>query len=229
MQRFVILAAGGSGKRMGTERPKQFLDLSGKPLIVHTMEAFFRFDPTVRFVIALHHNMHELYDALVEPFVSEMKVKLVDGGGERFHSVQNALVEVPFASIVAVQDAVRPFVSNDLLQRCFDTAERLGNAIPAIPVVDSIREVKGNGSIACDRHKLRAVQTPQCFRSDILKRAYEQSFDPTFTDDASVAERLGETINLVEGDYSNFKITTPEDLNQARAILDRQQRSQSLH
>lgn len=229
MQRFVILAAGGSGKRMGTERPKQFLDLAGKPLIVHTMEAFFRFDPSIRFVIALHKSMHELYDALVEPFVGEMNVTLVDGGAERFHSVQNALVEVPFASIVAVQDAVRPFVTNDLLQRCFETAERLGNAIPAVPVVDSIREIKYNGSIAIDRHKLRAVQTPQCFRSDILKRAYEQPFDPSFTDDASVAERLGETINLVDGEASNFKITTPEDLDRARALLIGQHRSQPLH
>jgi 2-C-methyl-D-erythritol 4-phosphate cytidylyltransferase len=229
MQRFVILAAGGSGKRMGTERPKQFLDLSGKPLIVHTMEAFFRFDPTVRFVIALHQGMHELYGALVEPFVGEMHVTLVDGGVERFHSVQNALVEVPMGSVVAVQDAVRPFVSNDLLQRCFDAAEKFGNAVPAIPVTDSIRELKESGSMACDRHKLRAVQTPQCFHSDILKRAYEQPFDPAFTDDASVAERLGETINLVEGEASNFKITTPEDLDRARALLIAQHRSQPLH
>ena len=225
MQRFVILAAGGSGKRMGTERPKQFLDLSGKPLLVHTMEAFFRFDSSIRFVIALHRTMQDLYDALVEPHVQLMNVTLVDGGAERFHSVQNAAVEVPFAAVVAVQDAVRPFASQELLQRCFEAAQRLGNAVPAVPVVDSIREVKANGSIAIDRHKLRAVQTPQCFRSDILKRAYEQSFDPSFTDDASVVERLGETINLVDGDVGNFKITTPEDLDRARALLLGQHRS----
>ena len=229
MERYVILAAGGSSKRMGTERPKQFLDLSGKPLIVHTMEAFFRFDNTVRFVIALHPTMRELYDALVEPFVGEMQVTIVDGGAERFHSVQNALVEVPMGSLAAVQDAVRPFVTNDLLQRCFETAEKLGNAIPAVPVIDSIREITSNGSTALDRHKLRAVQTPQCFRSDILKRAYEQPFDPTFTDDASVAERFGETINLVDGDIGNFKITTQEDFSRARALLIDQHRSQPLH
>ena len=205
---------------MGTGVPKQFLELQGKPVLYHTLRAFVHAMPDVRLVLVLPGHQLSYAQMALQAFGEErIEVALFAGGETRFHSVQNGLRSVPEAAIVGVHDGVRCLVTPDLIRRCFNQAEEVGSAIPAVAVADSVREVSEFESKPIDRSRLRAVQTPQTFRASILLPAYEQTWREDFTDEATVVEAFGEKVHLIEGERSNLKITTPDDLILAEAIL----------
>jgi 2-C-methyl-D-erythritol 4-phosphate cytidylyltransferase len=219
MHRTTIIVAGGSGKRMGATVPKQFLLLKGRPLLCWTIEAFQHFDPAMPIVLVLPVDQIPVWGALCINFHFDVPHQVVAGGEERFHSVRNGLACVTHDGLVAVHDGVRPLLSTDLIARCFAAAEEHGAAIPVIPISSSVRELTTEGSEAIDRSRLRAVQTPQCFRAPLLRRAFELPYDPAFTDEATLVERLGVEVHLVEGEERNIKLTTPFDLKVAEAML----------
>jgi 2-C-methyl-D-erythritol 4-phosphate cytidylyltransferase len=220
VQRYVIVAAAGAGHRMGIAIPKQFILLQEKPIVAHTLLNFHKFDSSLKFIVALGNDCRDLWEELAAPYLSYLDIALVDGGNERFYTVKNALAAIEGTDgVVAVHDAVRPFTSHMLMKRCFETAEKESSAIPVIRISDSVRAVLSEGSEWRDRNALRAVQTPQCFKLNLLKRAYEQNYSTLFTDDASVVEHLGVRLTLVDGEKTNIKITTPEDLAISKAWM----------
>lgn len=219
---YVIIVAGGKGERMGASTPKQFLELAGKPILMHTLEKFKQTIPSIEIILALPENQVDFWEELCHKhkFVN-IPHQIIKGGETRFHSVKNALTLVKENSIVGIHDGVRPLVSTATIETCFTEAEKNGNAIPVIEVVESIRYVskEDNANKAVARSCYKLVQTPQCFSSEIILKAYDQTFDASFTDDASVVEGLGETISLVDGNRENIKITTAEDLLVAEAFI----------
>jgi len=219
MTRQAIIVAGGRGTRMNNEVPKQFLPLCGKPIVMHTLETFYKFDPHIEIILVLPEHLIVYWQNLCVEHHFDIPHHIVAGGQERFYSVKKGLAFAKPNALIAIHDGVRPFVSHSTLERCFSLAELQGNAIPAMPLVDSIREIKLNKNQIVDRTKLRAIQTPQVFQSQIITKAFEQPFSPTFTDDASVVEAYGETIHLVEGNVENVKLTTPFDLLIGEAFL----------
>lgn len=222
MLKYAIIVAGGKGERMGSDLPKQFLEIKGKPILMHTIDKFKTAYQDIEIILALPENQIDFWEELCVlhqyPFSPK---RVVRGGKTRFHSVQNALKLVTEKGIVAVHDGVRPLVNSATITDCFAKAEKLGNAIPVVDVVNSLRYVsKQEGTNkALTRSCYKAVQTPQCFRSDLILKAYKQDFDSTFTDDASVVEMLGETINLVNGNTENIKITNQQDMVLAEYLL----------
>jgi 2-C-methyl-D-erythritol 4-phosphate cytidylyltransferase len=212
---------------MGAPVPKQFLLLKGRPLLCWTIEAFQRSDPAMPIVLVLPEDQIPVWGALCINFHFDVPHQVVAGGEERFHSVRNGLACVTHDGLVAVHDGVRPLLSADLIARCFAAAEAQGAAIPVLPISSSVRELTTEGSTsaplsaskAIDRSRLRAVQTPQCFRAPLLRRAFELPYDPAFTDEATLVERLGVAVHLVEGEEHNIKLTTPFDLKVAEAVL----------
>jgi 2-C-methyl-D-erythritol 4-phosphate cytidylyltransferase len=221
IKNFVIIVAGGSGSRMGTQIPKQFLELCGKPVLMHTIQVFHDFDPESKIILVLPEDQQSFWKGLCLKHSFSLQDQVVSGGKTRFHSVQNGLSQIDGEGIVFIHDGVRPLVSKKTLERCLATAQKNGNAIPVLPVNESLRKQEGNLNISVDRSQYFSVQTPQTFRSDQIIKAFEQEFDPAFTDDASVAENAGFPIYLVEGNRENIKITTPIDLNVAEAFLKR--------
>ena len=222
MHKYAIIVAGGKGERMGAAIPKQFLELAGKPILMHTMEKFKQTIPSIEIILALPENQFDFWEELFHKYqLPKVRHQIVKGGDTRFHSVQNALKLVKEDSIVAIHDGVRPLVSEKTIKRCFIEAELKGNAVPVMDVVESIRHFskQTKKSEAVSRSCYKIVQTPQCFSSEIIIMAYEQEFDKLFTDDATVVEKFGETINLVEGNRENIKITTTEDLLVAEAFI----------
>ena len=219
MTRQAIIVAGGRGTRMNNEVPKQFLPLCGKPIVMHTLETFYNFDSHIELILVLPEHLMVYWQNLCVEHQFDIPHDIVAGGQERFYSVKNGLAFAKPNALIAIHDGVRPFVSHSTLERCFEQAELQGNAIPAMPLVDSIREIKLNENQIVDRTKLRAIQTPQVFQSQIITKAFEQPFSPTFTDDASVVEAYGEKIHLVEGNVENIKLTTPFDLLIGEALL----------
>ncbi|MDR1543556.1 MAG: 2-C-methyl-D-erythritol 4-phosphate cytidylyltransferase [Prevotellaceae bacterium] len=219
-ENYVIIAAGGNGVRMGAEVPKQFILLNGKPILMHTIETFYNFDKKIKIVLALPTDAIAEWKKLCRQHSFKIKTTIVEGGKERFHSVKNALSIIPDGSLAAIHDGVRPFVSKQTIERCFSAAEMLGNAIPVLPLEESMRLIDGEHNSIIDRTKLRVVQTPQVFRSEIIKRAYQRDFEEKFTDDASVLEKSGYSINLIQGNRENIKITTPFDLKTAAILLE---------
>jgi 2-C-methyl-D-erythritol 4-phosphate cytidylyltransferase len=220
MKRYAVVVAAGSGKRMGAALPKQFLQFAGKPLLMHTLEQLHAFDSQLNILLVLHPDYINYWKGKLDELSFTIPHTIVAGGEERFHSVKSALATIHDESaVVGIHDGVRPLVSMETLQRCFEAAEASGNAVPVIPLNDSLREVDGNHNQAADRSKFRSVQTPQCFRMTQLKVAFHQEFTTRFTDDASVVESAGFTINLVDGNRENVKITTPEDLRWAEWLL----------
>lgn len=204
---------------MGAAIPKQFISVAGAPVLAHTLRRFHAFDPTLKSIVVLHSDYLDLWAELAAKHeVPEHEV--VTGGAERFDSVARGLTLVPDAAIVAVHDAVRPFVSIATISRCFEMAAETGAAIPVMQVTDSLRKLASDGSsLAVDRINYVAVQTPQCFKAEVLKAAYRQDFKPGFTDDASVVEAYGHPIALVAGNAENIKLTSPNDLTWAELIL----------
>ena len=219
MQHSTIIVAGGSGKRMGTSIPKQFLLLKGKPLLCWTIDAFRSYEAGMRIVLVLPEAQIPIWKSLCigHGFLTEHDV--VAGGEERFHSVQNGLAIIEAGGLVAVHDGVRPLVSAALIARCFAAAEVLGSGIPVVPISSSVRHVEGPTNKAVDRSQLRAVQTPQCFHVDRLRKAFEPPYDPAFTDEATLVERLGDTVHLVDGEETNIKVTTPVDMQVASLLM----------
>ncbi|MBR2326378.1 MAG: 2-C-methyl-D-erythritol 4-phosphate cytidylyltransferase [Alistipes sp.] len=208
----VIIVAGGSGKRMGTALPKQFSIVGGEPILARTINTFRKALPTARIVVVLPAEYIEFWRNFSARF-EVAKHSVVEGGKERFHSVRNGIEALSDAvDLIAVQDGVRPFASKELILRTVACAAENGSAVPVVKAVDSYRTVEGDGSHIIDRTPLRIVQTPQIFAAPILRAAYDTEFRSEFTDDASVVEYSGEKIALCEGEYSNIKITTPDDL-----------------
>lgn len=216
----IIIVAGGTGSRMNNALPKQFIEINGKPVIIHTLEKFYSFDPEIKVYIAIHENYSELLNSLLKTFFFEKKIQNTVGGETRFHSVKNALalIEDP-NGIVGIHDAARPMVSIQTIRNCFQTALLKSNAIPAIEINESIRKVNKNGNVSVNRKEFKIIQTPQCFKIDLLKNAFELPYLPEFTDDASVVEKAGHKINLVEGNPENMKITYAFDLRIAGLFL----------
>ncbi len=219
MKYFAVIVAGGSGKRMGTGTPKQFLELAGLPVLMHTIRRFREFDSSVEIITVLPEDQIIFWTSLQEKYSFDVPQILVRGGAKRFHSVKNGLESINGPGLVAIHDGVRPLVTVETIKRCFSEAGKYGNAIPVMPATDSIRMVTRNGNSIVDRESIRYVQTPQVFDVGLIKKAYRQEFDPGFTDDASVLEKTGVPIRLVEGNRENIKITTPMDLVLAEAVV----------
>ncbi|MBQ0086400.1 MAG: 2-C-methyl-D-erythritol 4-phosphate cytidylyltransferase [Bacteroidales bacterium] len=222
-KKYVVIPAGGRGVRLGSELPKQFLEINGKPVLRHTIEKFLSaFGDDISVIIVLPQDMKEYWRKYCASNCFIERYILVQGGITRFHSVQNALRYVKEDSIVAVHDGVRPLVSAGMIRRLFAEAESCPAVVPALPVVESLREISGDGSsVSVDRSRFVAVQTPQVFRSDVLKKAYGQAYLQSFTDDATVVQACGYPIRLVPGERTNIKITTREDLESAALLLGR--------
>lgn len=218
MKHTIIITAGGIGKRMGGEIPKQFLLLAGKPVLMHTIKRFYQFDNQAQIILTLPNEWKDYWEELCDNLDFSISHEIIDGGKERFHSIQNAL-QIAHGELIGVHDGVRPLVSISTIEKCFHTAKAKGNAIPVLEVKESLRKLENNHSSALVRSEYRLVQTPQVFKSDVLKKAYKQSFHSAITDDASLVESLGIQINLVEGNDGNIKITTPIDLQLAELLL----------
>ena len=207
----VIIVAGGSGSRMKSNTPKQFIAINGKPLLQYTIDRFFNWNPNIDLVLVLPETEIDTWKNLVAKNKYSMNYRICGGGKERFDSVKNGL-DLLENELIMIHDGVRPFVSDPTLDRCLDTVNSSGSAIPVVPLVDSIRKITNDTSQPVDRTSLRLIQTPQCFKKEWLKKAYQQSFSVDFTDDASVIQKAGFPINLVEGNRENIKITTIDDL-----------------
>jgi 2-C-methyl-D-erythritol 4-phosphate cytidylyltransferase len=219
LKKSAIIVAGGTGSRMNAGIPKQFLLLAGKPMLMHSIEAFYLAFPDISIILVLPANQFPSWRDLCARHGFTLPHRLVAGGETRFHSVQNALSVTGDGGLVAIHDGARPLVSASLIRDAFLTAGQLGNCIPAIPLGESLRMLQGAASRAVDRSEYRMVQTPQVFQTAIIKKAYLQEFREQFTDDAMVAESIGETIHLIDGDPANMKITYPCDLAAAEALL----------
>ncbi|MFA5329169.1 MAG: 2-C-methyl-D-erythritol 4-phosphate cytidylyltransferase [Prolixibacteraceae bacterium] len=219
MKKFVLIVAGGSGSRMGTDTPKQFLELCGKPLLMHTIQAFYDFNPDSEFILVLPKAQQEFWMDLCRQHTFSILHQVVSGGETRFHSVQNGLSRINSEGIVFIHDGVRPLVSQETLKRCEETARKSGNAIPVLAVTESLRKLEDDKSIAVDRSLFYSVQTPQTFLTGQIINSYCQSYDSEFTDDASVVEKAGYPIYMVEGNRENIKITSPADLIVAEALF----------
>ncbi len=220
MKRYVLIVAGGKGLRMGHDLPKQFIPLAGKPVLMHTLECFYRWDESADLILVLPEEHQSYWKMLCRELNCPVPHSIASGGDTRFQSVKNGLSFVNQPGYIAVHDGVRPFVSQKVINECFDKVTEYGAVIPVVPLVDSIREKETDGeSRPADRSKFVAVQTPQVFDSRILLDAYRQVYDTAFTDDASVVEAAGHTIYTVAGNVENIKITTPFDLLIAEALL----------
>jgi len=219
MTKIAIIVAGGKGERMHADIPKQFIEIQGKPILMHTLEAFRCYDASMQLIVVLPAAQVECWNKLCDKHNFRLPHRVVTGGQTRFESVRNGLQVLQAPALVAVHDGVRPLVSKETIARCFDDAAEKQAVIPVIDLVDSLRQVTENGNQAVDRSAYKLVQTPQVFDAALLKKAYEQDFSALFTDDASVVEALGAKIHLVEGNRENIKITTGFDLALAEVLL----------
>ncbi len=220
MRTIAIIVAGGSGTRFGAELPKQFLNLKGQPTLMRTIQAF---GDGFDVIVTLPEGQIGLWQELCRQHKFAVPHRVVPGGETRWHSVKNALDsigDVDCVDVIAVHDGVRPMVTAEIISRTLEAARRDGAAIPVVALNDSVRQVDGDNSHALDRSSLRAVQTPQAFDARLLVDAYQQPYEPTFTDDASVVEKFGRQVTLVEGDPMNLKITRPMDLALAEYLLN---------
>ena len=246
---YVIIVAGGKGLRMGSDIPKQFLPIGGKPVLMRTLERFREYSPTLQIILVLPKAQQDYWKQLCEEYHFNVEYQLADGGETRFHSVQHGLALIPDETegVVGVHDGVRPFPSIDVIRRCYDTAREKKAVIPVIPVVETLRQIiskddrtnrtaeqtEEGGKVLqsyspCNkisqtvpRNEYRLVQTPQTFDIQLLKAANRQPYNDGFTDDASVVESYGHAITLVEGNRENIKITTPFDITIAEALLQK--------
>ena len=229
MTDYVIIVAGGKGLRMGSDIPKQFLPVGGKPVLMRTLERFREYSPTLQIILVLPKAQQDYWRQLCQQYQFPLPVVagvrggsylLADGGETRFHSVQNGLALIPYDAegVVGVHDGVRPFPSIEVIRNCYETAREKKAVIPVIPVVETVRQLEGATSFTVPRDDYRLVQTPQCFDIQLLKAANRQPYNDGFTDDASVVEAFGHAITLVEGNRENIKITTPYDLKIAEVL-----------
>lgn len=219
MKKSVIIVAGGKGLRMGSELPKQFLPIGGKPVLMYTLEVFWKYDATLQIIVVLPKEQQDFWKQLCKEHGFAVEHFIANGGETRFHSVKNGLALVQAPGLVGVHDGVRPFVSVDVISRCYDLAKEHKAVIPVIDVVETLRHLTDGGSETVSRNDYKLVQTPQVFDVELLKQAYAQEFTPFFTDDASVVEAMGIPVYLAEGNRENIKITTPFDLKVGSALL----------
>jgi 2-C-methyl-D-erythritol 4-phosphate cytidylyltransferase len=220
MEKYAVIVAGGSGLRMGTAVPKQFLLLREKPVLWYTITAFLDSFEDMQVILVLPEQHIETGRAILRSTRDPDRVWMTTGGETRFHSVKNGLEHIHKHAIVFVHDGVRCLLTPHLVRRCYEAAVENGNAVPAIAAVDTIRIDTFNGNELVDRNRVRIIQTPQTFYSEILKAAFEQDYNESFTDEANVVEKLGMKINLIEGEATNIKITRPVDLLIAEKILE---------
>lgn len=218
MKKYALIVAGGKGIRIGSEIPKQFLPLKGKPILFHTID---KFDGLVdEIILVLPESHFSLWQSLCESHSYRVKVQLVAGGESRTQSVINGLQAVTFDGIVAIHDAVRPLLTRSLIEKLFEVASQKGNAIPVLELRESLRIKSDTGNKAVNREHFLTVQTPQCFDCQSIIKAYQSSAGMQFSDDASVIDHMGGTIHLVEGEHSNIKITFKEDLLFAEMVMN---------
>ena len=223
---YVIIVAGGKGLRMGTDIPKQFLPIGGKPVLMRTLERFREYAADLQIILVLPKAQQDYWKQLCKEYDFRIEYQLTDGGETRFHSVQNGLALVPddAEGVVGVHDGVRPFPSVEVIRNCYETARTAKAVIPVIPIVETVRHLVNESntqrSITVPRGDYRLVQTPQTFDIQLLKAANRQPYNDGFTDDASVVETYGFDITLVEGNRENIKITTPFDMTIAEALLN---------
>ena len=219
MKKTAIIVAGGTGQRMGTTLPKQFLAIEGKSILLHTIGQFVTAYTDINFIIVLPADYIQDGKALITSSGLSQSFQFVAGGDTRFQSVKNGLAQADPASIVFVHDAVRCLLTPALIQRCYQQAVEKGSAIPAVSSTDTIRISDGNQHHVVDRANVMMIQTPQTFNAALLKKAFEQAYQPSFTDEANVLEASGKKVYLIEGEYENIKITRPLDLAIAEYIL----------
>jgi 2-C-methyl-D-erythritol 4-phosphate cytidylyltransferase len=219
---YIIIVAGGKGLRMGSDIPKQFLPIGGKPVLMRTLERFREYSAELQIILVLPEAQQEYWHQLCKEYHFDVEYTLANGGQTRFHSVQNGLAKVPddAQGVVGVHDGVRPFPSIEVIKNCYETARTKKAVIPVIPVVETVRHLEGEKSVTVPRGDYRLVQTPQTFDIQLLKAANRQPYNDGFTDDASVVESYGYEITLVEGNRENIKITTPYDLKIAEVIIN---------
>lgn len=215
---YVIIVAGGKGLRMGGDIPKQFLPIGGKPVLMRTIERFREYSPTLQIILVLPKAQQDYWRQLCNEYHFNESYELADGGDTRFHSVQHGLALIPddAEGVVGVHDGVRPFVSVDVIRRCYETARTAKAVIPVVPVVETLRHIEKGNQYRAD---YRLVQTPQTFDIQLLKAANRQPYQETFTDDASVVEAYGQEVSMVEGNRENIKITTPFDMTIAEVLI----------
>lgn len=219
-ERFAVIVAGGSGKRMKSELPKQFMKLENQPVMLHTLRVFHEFNRKLKIIVVLHSDYFDMWNSICEEYSCSVPHKVIKGGETRFDSVKNGLEAIKSDNgFVAIHDAVRPLVSINTISRCFNSAMKYGNALPAISPGESIRITVAGGNKPLDRKNIYLIQTPQVFSVARIKEAYKQKYKPDFTDDATVFETLGEKINIVKGDVFNIKITTSLDLEFAETVM----------
>lgn len=218
---YIIIVAGGKGLRMGSDIPKQFLPIGGKPVLMRTLERFRAYSSALHIILVLPEAQQDYWRQLCEEYHFDVEHQIANGGQTRFHSVQNGLALVPddAEGVVGVHDGVRPFPSIEVIRNCYETARTAKAVIPVIPVVETVRHLEGDKSVTVPRGDYRLVQTPQTFDIQLLKAANKQPYNDGFTDDASVVESYGHAITLVEGNRENIKITTPYDLKIAEVLI----------
>lgn len=219
MKKYAVIVAGGSGLRMNSSIPKQFLLVRNKPLLYYTIDAFLKAYDDLQVILVLPQDHIRKGQEIVDAYFDNSRISICPGGRTRFHSVQNGLFLINEESIIFVHDGVRCLVTKELIDRCFLHAKKTGSAIPVITSRDSVRLLTGEGHIALDRNMVKLVQTPQTFHSKILLTAYKIDYKDKFTDEASVVEAFGIKVNLVEGEENNIKITTPGDIFIAEQII----------
>jgi 2-C-methyl-D-erythritol 4-phosphate cytidylyltransferase len=218
---YIIIVAGGKGLRMGSDIPKQFLPIGGKPVLMRTLERFKAYSADLQIILVLPEAQQDYWRQLCEEYHFSVEYQLANGGQTRFHSVQNGLALVPddAEGVVGVHDGVRPFPSIEVIRNCYETARTAKAVIPVISVVETVRHLTPANSVTVPRDEYKLVQTPQTFDIQLLKAANRQPYNDGFTDDASVVESYGHQITLVEGNRENIKITTPYDLKIAEVLI----------
>lgn len=222
MKKYVIIVAGGKGIRMSSDLPKQFLKLGEKPILMHTIQRFAEYDPTIKIILVLPQDQQDYWKGLCRQYDFMVPHKIANGGDTRFQSVKNGLAFIRERGLVGIHDGVRPFVTTEVIDRCYKTAETAGAVIPVIDIVETVREVLPEGSRSVNRNLYKIVQTPQVFQNDLLLRAYNQLYREEYTDDATVVESCDIKVTLVEGNRENIKITTPFDLMLGEEILEKE-------
>lgn len=220
---YALIVAGGKGTRIKSKIPKQYLELCGKPILLHTLEAFLRYSEKIKIVLVLPSDDFDIWATIAIKYDLKNPITLVEGGESRFHSVKNGLEKIQGEGLVAIHDGVRPLVSEDIIGASFRLAAVHQSAVASVRLKESIRITDPDTTKAVDRSKFRLVQTPQTFSIQLIKNAYQTKEEASLTDDASVAERAGHTISLFEGSYENIKITTSEDLIIAEALMKSRQ------
>jgi 2-C-methyl-D-erythritol 4-phosphate cytidylyltransferase len=218
--KYAIIVAGGSGQRMGSKIPKQFLTMRGRPVLMHTIEAFYNFPEKIKLILVLPGDHINTWKGLCEQYQFKIPVTLQTGGPTRFQSVLKGLNLINGGGLVAIHDGVRPLVDRELIERSFQTAQKFNSAVASIPLKNSIREILTDGSRSVDRHHYRLVQTPQTFKLELIKQAYQNARHDSFTDDASVWETAGHPVTLIDGSEKNLKITTIQDLVVAEMLMN---------